>query len=203
MLYPHTSTSLTWIRWVTEVVTNQAKLYAGKQRAGDVVGVFDAESIEPVHYVGYSMGGWIGTGMALHHPDRLASLTIGGWDPIGGLSTAPAIGTFDDFLQRANELAPALTAWVTTTVLPGLEACWDALKDTDGSEAALSALGVPVLLWSSLADGCMDALQRLQSQYQQFRLLEVPGDHVAVRMIHSRERYRQAAELSPASRKLG
>ena len=88
-------------------------------------------------------------------------------------------------------------------MLPGLEACWDALKDTDGSEAALSALGVPVLLWSGLADGCMDALQRLQSQYQQFRLLEVPGDHVAVRMIHSRERYRQAAELSPASRKLG
>ena len=184
-------------------MTNQAKLYARKQRAGDVVGVFDAESIESVHYVGYTMGGWIGTGMALHHPDRLASLTIGGWDPICGLSTAPAIGTFDDFLQHANELAPALTAWVTTTVLPGLEACWDALKDTDGSEAALSALGVPVLLWSGLADGCMDALQRLQSQYPQFRLLEVPGDHVAARMIRTRESYRRSAELSPASRKLG
>jgi pimeloyl-ACP methyl ester carboxylesterase len=149
--------------------------------------VLDAESVESVHYIGYSMGGWIGTGMALHHSDRLASLTIGGWDPIGGLSAEPAMGTFNELLERAHESAPNLTTWVTTNVLPGLEACWNALKETDGSEAALSSLGVPVLLWSGLADGCLGALRHLQSQYPQYRLLTVPGDHVSARMIHTRE----------------
>ena len=163
------------------------RLYDRKQRAGDVVAVLDAESVESVHYIGYSMGGWIGTGMALHHADRLASLTIGGWDPIGGLSAVPAMSTFNDLLKRVHESAPNLTTWVTTNVLPGLEACWNALKETDGSEAALSSLGVPILLWSGLADGCLGALRHLQSQYPQYRLLTVPGDHVAARMIHTRE----------------
>ena len=166
---------------------NDAKFYERKQRAGDVVAVIDAESITSVHYIGYSMGGWIGTGMALHHPDRLTSLTIAGWDPIGGLSTVPAIGTFDDLFKRARVSAPTLTAWVTSNVLPGLEACWNALKETDCSEVALSDLDVPVLLWSGLADGCLDALKHLRSQYPQYRLLVVPGDHVAARMIHTKE----------------
>ena len=163
------------------------RLYGRKQRAGDIAAVLDAESVESVHYIGYSMGAWIGTGMALHHSDRLASLTIGGWDPICGLSAVPAMGTFNDLLERAHESAPNLTTWVTTNVLPGLEACWNALKETGDSEAALSTLGVPVLLWSGLADGCLGALQHLQSQYPQYRLLTVPGDHVAARMIHTRE----------------
>ena len=72
-------------------------------------------------------------------------------------------------------------------MLPGLEACWKALQETQGSEAALSCLNVPVLLWSGVADGCLDALQRLQARYPEYRLLTVPGDHVAARMVPTRE----------------
>ena len=163
------------------------KLYERSRRAGHIAAVLDAESIESVHYIGYSMGGWIGTGMALYHPDRLASLTLGGWDPVGGLSAVPASGTFNDLLERAQDSVPTLTTWVTKNVLPGLEACWKALQETQGSEAALSGLNVPVLLWPGLADGCLDPLQRLQARYPEYRLLTVPGDHVAARMVHTRE----------------
>ena len=35
-----------------------------KHRAGDIAAVLDAEGVEKAHFIGYSMGGWIGTGMA-------------------------------------------------------------------------------------------------------------------------------------------
>ena len=38
--------------------------YGLKHRAGDIAAVLDAEGIEKAHFIGYSMGGWIGTGMA-------------------------------------------------------------------------------------------------------------------------------------------
>ena len=47
----------------------------------DITAVIDAEGADKVHYIGYSMGGMNGFGMARHAPDRLASLTIGGMHP--------------------------------------------------------------------------------------------------------------------------
>ncbi|GIT39262.1 MAG: hypothetical protein Ct9H300mP8_04580 [Gammaproteobacteria bacterium] len=68
--------------------------------------MLDAESIESVHYIGYSMGGWIGTGMALYHPDRLASLTLGGWDPSGGSPPYPHQERLTIYRTRARFGAP-------------------------------------------------------------------------------------------------
>ena len=55
--------------------------YGRQLRAGDIAAVLDQEGIERAHYFGYSMGAWIGTGVAIHYPDRLLSLTLAGWDP--------------------------------------------------------------------------------------------------------------------------
>ena len=48
---------------------SHASAYALAQRAGAIAAVLDAEGVEKAHYIGYSMGGWIGTGMAKHQPD--------------------------------------------------------------------------------------------------------------------------------------
>jgi pimeloyl-ACP methyl ester carboxylesterase len=53
-------------------------------RVGDVLAIADAVGAERFHYVGYSMGAWIGTGLARYAPDRLQSLFLAGWDPIDG-----------------------------------------------------------------------------------------------------------------------
>ncbi len=49
--------------------------------AGDIIAVLDALGVDTAHYWGYSMGGWIGFGMAKYAPQRLRSLVIGGAHP--------------------------------------------------------------------------------------------------------------------------
>ena len=48
--------------------------YALQHRVADIVTVLDELNIAAAHYLGYSMGGWIGYGMAKHAPDRLVAL---------------------------------------------------------------------------------------------------------------------------------
>src|SRR5262250_1110568 len=52
-------------------------------KVGDVVAVLDALQIPSAHFWGYSMGGWIGFGMAKYAPERVQALIIGGQHPYG------------------------------------------------------------------------------------------------------------------------
>ena len=165
---------------------HDAALYGRQQRAGDVVSVLEAENVDQAHFIGYSMGGWIGSGMAVFHPERLLSLTIGGWDPIGGVASVPGAGTFDDLLEGARTAAPALTQWVTDDVKPGLSACWDALRDVAGSADAIAALSVPFLLWCGQDDPYIEPVRRFAAEGG-YPVHEVPGDHVGARMIHGEQ----------------
>ena len=63
-------------------------LYALPHRADDIVAVLDDLGADRAHLVGYSMGGWIAGGVATHHPERLASVTIAGWDCVRGVDAA-------------------------------------------------------------------------------------------------------------------
>ena len=47
----------------------------------DVISILDNLYINETHYWGYSMGGYIGLGLAKHREDRLLSLIVGGTDP--------------------------------------------------------------------------------------------------------------------------
>src|SRR5262245_23243807 len=55
--------------------------YALARRVEDVLVVLDALNIDTAHYLGYSMGGRIGFGIARYSPERFASLIIGGMSP--------------------------------------------------------------------------------------------------------------------------
>src|SRR5512143_3070684 len=45
--------------------------YTTGHHAADIVAVLDALGLQRADYWGYSMGGWIGFGMAKHAPERL------------------------------------------------------------------------------------------------------------------------------------
>src|SRR5215469_10317577 len=55
--------------------------YVLNRRVGDVAAVLDALEIATVVYWGYSMGGWIGFGMAKYAKERVRALVIGGQHP--------------------------------------------------------------------------------------------------------------------------
>ena len=55
--------------------------YGLDKRVADVISVVDAIGVAKAHFWGYSMGGWIGFGMAKYAPDRVNRLVIGGSHP--------------------------------------------------------------------------------------------------------------------------
>jgi pimeloyl-ACP methyl ester carboxylesterase len=99
---------------------DDAELYVRQQRAADVIAVLDAEGIEKAHYVGYSMGGWLGIGCLAHYENRLVSLTIGGFDPFTSGAEGLADISLGEFLQMTRQAAAELVEWVTAEVEPGL-----------------------------------------------------------------------------------
>ena len=102
--------------------------YRRAARAADITGVLDELGVSRAHLIGYSMGGWISSGVAVENPDRLASLVVGGWDLVDGANkiAAEIIGftgdslTFDDVLAGVRTLDPNLVAWVTPEAEAGL-----------------------------------------------------------------------------------
>ena len=53
-----------------------AGAYTLAQLVDDVIGLLDKLAIDRIHWIGLSMGGMIGQGMALSHSDRLESLVL-------------------------------------------------------------------------------------------------------------------------------
>ncbi len=55
--------------------------YHLKNRVEDIVAVLDDLGVAQADFLGYSMGGWIGFGVARYTPERFRSLIIGGQHP--------------------------------------------------------------------------------------------------------------------------
>lgn len=111
--------------------------YTDPERVADAASVLDAARIEAAHVLGYSMGGWTAMLLALHAPERVRSLIVGGAQPYGQ-SLAPlreALGSgrwtavlerhcgslSDDFrarLTRNDPLALAATVAMDRAALP-------------------------------------------------------------------------------------
>jgi len=159
------------------------RAYCRDARADDLAAVLDALDASRAHVVGYSMGGWMAAGFAARHPGRLRSLTLGGWDPVGGRGTASI--PFDTVLSGARARAPELTAWIDEQAMPGLRACWDALSEVEGAEAALASCGAPMLLWAGRQDPVHDAMQALAARLPGATFCAVPGDHLGAMTTHS------------------
>jgi pimeloyl-ACP methyl ester carboxylesterase len=70
--YDHRGTGMSdWIEgW------SRKNPYSIADMAGDAVAVLDAVNVEKAHLVGLSMGGMIAQEVAIHHPERVASLTL-------------------------------------------------------------------------------------------------------------------------------
>jgi pimeloyl-ACP methyl ester carboxylesterase len=142
-----------------------------------------------MHLLGYSMGGWIAGGVARHHPDRLASLGIAGWDCVNGPTLiAQAMGvelSGELLLATAKASAPELVAWVTPDIEPALAACGNALFGGPlSADDAIRALDVPVVCWNGVLDPYHQQMEGYAAA-NGFRYVATEGDHLAAMMFHA------------------
>jgi pimeloyl-ACP methyl ester carboxylesterase len=116
--------------------------YRRATRVADVVAVLDALGIARAHFHGYSMGGYIGWGIAEHAPERFRSLIIGG----GGASEE----TWDERESGPNALQQGvrqgIESWIT-----GVEALlgpwWQPEWETRLRSSDLEALDAMASRW--------------------------------------------------------
>ncbi len=155
-----------------------ARLYDQQQRAGDLAAVIDDLGEERAAVLGYSMGAWMAVGLAKHHPRKVSSLVVGGWDLVNGVPRTPQGPlTFDLFMAFARATAPALVAWVTPDLEPAMRACFEALSQLDGAPEAVLGGGFPVLLWDGAQDPYHAPMQAF-AQAKGLPFLSSEGGHV-------------------------
>jgi pimeloyl-ACP methyl ester carboxylesterase len=64
-------------------------------QVADVLAVLEALQLSKAHFLGYSMGGRIGLGLAKYAPERVESLVLGGTHAYADPSYVDAFGPLD------------------------------------------------------------------------------------------------------------
>ncbi len=144
--------------------------YAQAERAADAVAVLDALGIERAHGVGYSMGAWTMGAVAALHPERLMSVTIGGWDAYKGAhapkaETKPStiVRSFDDSTKWFLS-SPYTAGFFEGADLDALRICHDVLFDEQVDVQRIAAAPIPKFIFCGGADVFIEGARRLADE---------------------------------------
>lgn len=159
---------------------HSSSAYDLKLRVGDVVAVLDALKLARASYVGYSMGAVIGFGLAVHAPERVDRLVLGGAHPYGG-STAFFRQIFDQGLLAWVELLEQLAGplpFITRERLLGNDL--DALRasvaeDRPNLAPELAASPLPIELYVGADDPACALVERYAGEQPGIVCSVLPG----------------------------
>jgi pimeloyl-ACP methyl ester carboxylesterase len=186
---------------------HDSEAYVIKLMVNDVVAVLDDLKISKAHFIGYSMGGRMGFGIAEYSPQRFHSLIIGGMHPYA-ISKEYMIKLLAVYRDAAHALAsdsldasakkalvkqwlgptaaemPEFRAYVQN-VLPTND--WEALialvsKDSEhGFDDVLPTMTLPVLLFDGEADLFYSRVKECAKSIPNATFISFPGlDHVDI-----------------------
>jgi pimeloyl-ACP methyl ester carboxylesterase len=164
--------------------------YAMERRVADIVAVLDEARVPRAHYFGYSMGGWIGYGMAKYAPDSVNALIIGAADPgprvregfpllrpdLMEQGTAAIIPLWD------APLSPALRERVLANDIEAIRA---SRGDDPGYVDILPTIKNPCLLLCGDKDAVYPAVQAAAAKIPKARLAVIPGYNHVETLFHS------------------
>lgn len=159
--------------------------YTPSRMAGDAAALLDRLGIARAHVFGYSMGARVAAFLALEHPQRVATLILGGlgegmvegvgeWDPIAEALLASDASTikhprgkmFRAFADQTRSDRRALAACIATS---------RELVD----EEALAGLKLPVLVGVGTKDDLAGSAQRLAALIPGAEAFDIEGrDHM-------------------------
>jgi pimeloyl-ACP methyl ester carboxylesterase len=156
--------------------------YALEHRVADVTSVLDAVGIERAHFWGYSMGGFIGFGMARHASRRLNALVIGGSHP---LARKPEVllrwvremmnGGDDALVPTFEKMAgPISISYAARLRAADLEAYLACVANHPGMEDMLAAVAIPCCLYCGDADPIFTQAKLASELIPNARFLALP-----------------------------
>jgi pimeloyl-ACP methyl ester carboxylesterase len=164
--------------------------YALPLRAADVVAVLDGLGIPRAHYLGYSMGGWIGWGIATHVPERFRSVAMGGFTPLidlgelrrtlNGLSRYRTQGGIGDYVAAWQAMlgdgwSPEVEAMVAANDLDALIAHLGAGLLSADTLCAIPEPGLPILLYGGALDPFFAGAQQCAGDLPDATVVTLPG----------------------------
>ena len=141
-----------------------AEAYDRKAMASDVIAVLDAENIDRAHYMGYSMGGSIGFGIAESFADRVHSLIIGGMHPypldavgldaaVERIRTGGMAGYVADMESGGEAISPERKAQLLANDPQSIVGASLGLKNRPDLSYVLPTMTMPCLVYAGDADG--------------------------------------------------
>ncbi len=134
---------------------HQPEAYALDLLVDDIVMILDELNLRKTHYLGYSMGGWIGFGMAKYASNRLHSLMVGGAHPYAHNREhvrrrySQTSAAWAAQVESLEEMSPAFKARAIRNDLQALVA---AAQDRPDLSDLLPTLSVPCLVYAGEAD---------------------------------------------------
>jgi pimeloyl-ACP methyl ester carboxylesterase len=159
--------------------------YDLRLRVSDVVAVLDDLQIQRADYCGYSMGGWIGFGLAKYAPERCCSLILGGAHPY-----AENMQAFRDLMPQEPPAfvammekiyGPHMTPAIREGLLANdLKALLTLTQDRPQMADVLPAMSMPCLLYAGEADPRLPRVQDCVENLGNATFFSLPEcDHVA------------------------
>lgn len=177
--------------------------YSARRQAARLSALLDALELERAHVVGYSMGGWMASALAAFHPDRVATVAIGGWDVSNGMYTPAAAWGLPEItyhilrnMVRLNR--PELLAEVTPAREIGLAAAVNAMNDLEGLADGVARCPAPVGIWMGRDDLYFEAGRRFAGE-NRLAFIPLPGDHVTTLERHGAEAAARVREFMDAA----
>lgn len=131
---------------------DESEAYELRARVTDLATVLNQLDINQAHYMGYSMGGWMGYGIAIYMPQRFKSLIIGGFGPFrvgrfdGPLSEDQRKARWEAFGNRA--ISDPNMAKTLKEFPWAVKHCRNALDTWRGAHQALKTGDLPLLMFS-------------------------------------------------------
>ncbi|QQE78851.1 alpha/beta fold hydrolase [Alicyclobacillus sp. SO9] len=155
--------------------------YTLRRFVGDVVAVLDALQIQRAHFFGYSMGGWIGFGMAKYAPERIHALLINGAHPyadrswgafrqVDGTDSDAFIASLEDVVEQ--HVPPELRPQVLANDLQALAA---AAQERPALNEVQKTMAMPCLLLVGEADSRYPAVQECTHHIAHATLVALPS----------------------------
>lgn len=159
---------------------HEPEAYKLDQFAKDITAVLDDLHIERAHFWGYSMGGWIGFGVASYAAHRLESLIIGGAQPYGR-----------SFAQARDLLQNGIDGWIRILADEGdfskealeqtrsndVQALLALLQDRSDISEILPDVEIPCLLYAGSEDSQFKLIEKCAQDLPMASLIAIPNQN--------------------------